>query len=276
MPTLVLAHPPIAMPTSPPLGICALKGYLKRALPEWIVKVEDLNLATWLLMERRLEEGKLIDKGTFPEGALADMALGLAFDAFRGRRVHDFFHRGDRYTVLAEYFWRLLERETRNAVRMREAYYDRSPMPSVVYGMANQIRKNSPDIVGLSLNYEHQRWVGLCIAKELKRLSPGLPIVFGGSMFSIDQTSVLREHSAVVDYIISGEGEQALKKLLSQQDPHTIEGLSFMHDGEVIALAPSPIEDLDSLGVPDFSDLSLSSYFSPEPVLPIVTSRGCY
>ncbi len=45
--TLVLVFPPLTLPTSPPLGIAMLKGYIERELPDWDVKLLDLNL--WAL-----------------------------------------------------------------------------------------------------------------------------------------------------------------------------------------------------------------------------------
>ena len=45
--TLVLVFPPLTISTSPPLGIAMLKGYVERKLPDWDVKLLDLNL--WVL-----------------------------------------------------------------------------------------------------------------------------------------------------------------------------------------------------------------------------------
>ena len=45
--TLVLIFPPLTLATSPPLGISMLKGYVERQLPDWEVKLLDLNL--WVL-----------------------------------------------------------------------------------------------------------------------------------------------------------------------------------------------------------------------------------
>jgi hypothetical protein len=40
---LLLIYPPLTVPTSPPLGSAMLKGYIERELPQWQVKVLDLN-----------------------------------------------------------------------------------------------------------------------------------------------------------------------------------------------------------------------------------------
>ena len=40
---LVLVYPPYVTVTSPPLGVCSLKGFVQRKLPEWSVQVLDLN-----------------------------------------------------------------------------------------------------------------------------------------------------------------------------------------------------------------------------------------
>ena len=44
---IVVVFPPLTMPTSPPLGAAMLKGFVERELPDWRVKVLDLNLWTF-------------------------------------------------------------------------------------------------------------------------------------------------------------------------------------------------------------------------------------
>ena len=59
---LILVSPPYATPTSPPLGVCALKGFVQHALPDWSVKVLDWNLATY---RRTIED---LGRGCCPPG----------------------------------------------------------------------------------------------------------------------------------------------------------------------------------------------------------------
>jgi hypothetical protein len=50
----------------------------------------------------------------------------------------------------------------------------------------------------------------------------------------------------------------------------------YIRDGVIHKNEGEFREDLDSLGQPDFGDLDLRAYFSPEPVIPLLLSRGCY
>src|SRR5580700_2503403 len=97
--TIVLVFPPLTMPTSPPLGASMLKGFIERELPDWRVKVIDLNLWTFERLFKMLAEGTLrLDEKQFPGGALAEIALGEAAQVFRGRRGEGlFYERPDRY-----------------------------------------------------------------------------------------------------------------------------------------------------------------------------------
>lgn len=55
-----------------------------------------------------------------------------------------------------------------------------------------------------------------------------------------------------------------------------IRGLAHRRDGEPCVHQRPQQLALDRLPLPDFSDFPLHDYLAPEPVLPIITSRGCY
>ena len=82
---LGLVCPPFASPRAPPLGVCALKGYLERTVADWNAKVLDLNLAAYEAVFDLLIQGQGLDLQRFPEGKLAEIALFRARDVFRGR-----------------------------------------------------------------------------------------------------------------------------------------------------------------------------------------------
>ena len=56
--TAVVVFPPLNMPTSPPLGAAMLKGFVERELPNWRVKILDLNLWTFERFFSALECGQ--------------------------------------------------------------------------------------------------------------------------------------------------------------------------------------------------------------------------
>ena len=99
---LVLVFPPFVPATSPPLGICALKGYLNSARPDWKVTTVDWNLAAQEEILSRLERGARLDPSAFREGLLGEIALARGVECFRGGNNYEFYCRPDRYTIYAD------------------------------------------------------------------------------------------------------------------------------------------------------------------------------
>ncbi len=109
---LVLVYPPYSIPpTSPPLGVSLLKGFIQRTLPDWSVKVLDLNLDMHDELFRRLAQGPCLPQKEFPEGLLGEIALSCAAEVFHGKCEDEFYRRGDRYTVVTNIWLRLMHRE---------------------------------------------------------------------------------------------------------------------------------------------------------------------
>ncbi|MCK4462869.1 MAG: radical SAM protein, partial [Candidatus Omnitrophica bacterium] len=123
------------------------------------------------------------------------------------------------------------------------------------------------------------------IARSIKEKEADVKIVFGGVHPSV-LTAVTLEDSAV-DFVISGEGEIAMKELIDalegKRDLRSVDGLSFREDGKV---HHNPIREfinnLDELGKPDWTPFPPISQYKPlphwhlkQPSLPMLTSRGC-
>ncbi|MFC1855667.1 B12-binding domain-containing radical SAM protein [Thermodesulfobacteriota bacterium] len=109
------------------------------------------------------------------------------------------------------------------------------------------------------------------IADECR--AAGLPVVMGGAHVTFLPDEAL-DHS---DYVVRGEGENAILKLLNALNNdtplHDIHGLSYMRDGKAAHNEKeSYINDLDSLPMPDFS---LVEAWDSKYVMPFATSRGC-
>ncbi len=85
---LLLIYPPMTTPTSPPLGAPMLKGYIERELPNWDVKVLDLNLWCYERLFEMLRSGFLQIPGTSPSSLAALLETP---DFFRGKSMKDFY-----------------------------------------------------------------------------------------------------------------------------------------------------------------------------------------
>ncbi len=82
----------------------------------------------------------------------------------------------------------------------------------------------------------------------------------------------------MVDCLFVGEGERGLAALAAcgERDLETVPGLVFVDKGRVRGNPPEAVKDLDELPLPDFSNFHLEAYHSPVPVLPYLSSRGCF
>jgi anaerobic magnesium-protoporphyrin IX monomethyl ester cyclase len=140
----------------------------------------------------------------------------------------------------------------------------------------NAISKN-PDFIGFSTNtINYQR--SLKIAREIKKINPKIPILFGGVHPTSVPELVIKEKC--VDVVCVGEGEHALVELFNlykkNQDFYHIQNLWFKKTKQIIK---NPcrllIKNLDILPLPDkklffdiYPDLVRNNYY-------IITSRGC-
>jgi ribosomal peptide maturation radical SAM protein 1 len=146
---------------------------------------------------------------------------------------------------------------------------------------------SSFDLIGFSICF-NQLISSLTAAARIKHRYPKLPIVIGGSGCVGTIGKSLLHTFSQIDYVISGEGEQALQQLChflneprstkTQVLPPQI--LTRKTEGQIKSSCAG-IADLNSLPVPDYD-----SYFQemrnsfPEqpfvPVLPLEFSRGCW
>jgi anaerobic magnesium-protoporphyrin IX monomethyl ester cyclase len=123
-------------------------------------------------------------------------------------------------------------------------------------------------------------------AARLKRAHPGIRIVFGGAHPSGDPAECLS--SGVVDYVIVGEGEIPLAKLLNALqagiEPESIQGVWKLREGRAIPGGSAEVPDVAALPRPAYDLLNLEHYYrldSPwhfpksRRALQLITQRGC-
>jgi anaerobic magnesium-protoporphyrin IX monomethyl ester cyclase len=138
----------------------------------------------------------------------------------------------------------------------------------------------NPDLVCVSILNSQQLAPGLYFARELR--NAGFSVVIGGTVLN-KFTNALRRSgeffSQFADWVIVNEGETALSSLLhtlsSHKDVSKVPNLIFMTNDGPRYTFPH-VEDVRLLATPDFSDLPLTSYLTPCPVLPIYFGKGCY
>jgi radical SAM superfamily enzyme YgiQ (UPF0313 family) len=130
---------------------------------------------------------------------------------------------------------------------------------------------------GLSLYYPHLR----DLIQDIRTASPKTKIVCGGGIITAQPTIMMRLLKP--DYGISGEGEMSALRLMRYLDggmvPIDISGV----------VTSEPIEDLDSLPVPDYDSFNFAEYVNSvnrtdyfafdivdnPRVYPLIASRSC-
>lgn len=133
--------------------------------------------------------------------------------------------------------------------------------------METVLTAERPALVGLSILHAN-RWGGIEIARLAKQVDPYVQTVFGGIGASLLWEHLLT-HFPEIDFIVTGEGEHTLARLVDcldkghAEDIGTIAGLAFRQGAAIRCNPAAPlIKDLDDLPDParyfTFQHLSLT------------------
>jgi radical SAM superfamily enzyme YgiQ (UPF0313 family) len=146
-----------------------------------------------------------------------------------------------------------------------------------------RVKDKRPDVVGITCLTPAAPNAHI-IAKKIKQHDPGIVVVLGNLHASIFAESMLNEE--VADIVVHGEGEYTMLEIVKAIEAHEnldgINGISFLKNGKVTHTPRRPfIENLDELPYPAWHLFPLEKYrlipyeAIEEPVLPIISSRGC-
>lgn len=134
-----------------------------------------------------------------------------------------------------------------------------------------KIRGLHPDVLGISCPFTILTPVVLEIASRAKQVNPKIILVVGGPAPTVKPT----DFTDNVDFLICGEGEEAMPALLAALER------GERPERVITAL---PIGDLDALPFPAYEKVPMEKYFQGKFVarseftgraVPIFTSRGC-
>jgi hypothetical protein len=149
----------------------------------------------------------------------------------------------------------------------------------------NSLLKDSPDLIGISINSHSQLFGGLTLARMLKeKKTPRPHISLGGNYFLRVRETLLSRPQFLdnfADSIIVGEGENAIVSLCRVLENagslESVPNLIFAgREGKpCFTFSEEPLP-LAERAFPDLEGLSLNKYFTPEIVLSTRTSKGCY
>ncbi len=276
----LLIQPPALIPSEPPLSLAILSAALKQLNIRVNTIDANLDAYLYLLDGERLAElaggnpetsisralthrqsslellHSSSEKVSFPRYSTAVRYLNLLLSLWSkknsGERLTfgDYQHKG----------FSVFNPENLNRFRSgknRTLFYDYFQNE-----LLPQIKVSQPRRIAISINYLHQVFPTFELAGLLRRQCPGVELVAGGGLITSWQEPLQRHNLTLppFDHIVFGPGEASLIALVKGIDSNQYY-----------------LSDVTDIGfIPDFSFASLNQYFSPQPVLPISASRGCY
>jgi ribosomal peptide maturation radical SAM protein 1 len=149
---------------------------------------------------------------------------------------------------------------------------------------AQEILRRRPRVVCFTTTFQ-QTCACLALAHRIKQFADPPVIVFGGANCEGEMGLQFLCSFPWIDYVCTGEGDlvfpEFLKRLLREGDARPLPGL--LKQGTSVELTtPAPVQEMDSLPSPDYSDYFEQLKASPlraqlnNPALLIQTSRGCW
>ncbi len=283
MTDILLIQPPALKPAEPPLALAVLLAHLKGQGLTAAAIDANLDAYLYLLDGERLAERAGTEIDTSLQRALKHRAASLKL--LRSPAAGQNFAR---YNTAVRYLNRLLvlwnsldggERLTlgdyqhpalspfapQDLARVAEGevctlfadYFSNELLPQIVVAR--------PRIIAISINYLHQALPAFELAGLLRRELPDTLLVAGGGLVTSWQEPLRKLDLRLppFDRLIFGPGETPLAAL-AKGEAVDIDGAYGLADATSIGF------------VPDFGFARLSDYFSPQPVLPLSASRGCY
>jgi radical SAM superfamily enzyme YgiQ (UPF0313 family) len=175
----------------------------------------------------------------------------------------------------------VLKREGHECVMFDQANPD-TPNDVII----EEIRRQRPALVGMSFLSTTSYPYAKILARQIRAIDATVRLAFGGVFASLN-AGLVKLQCPEVNFVCRGDGEQFILDLLAHlDDPDTVEGLTWMKDGQVINnpnrvterhLDQWPFPDRDSLKL-DFIEsmpLDVPAVLSMERFTTMQTSRGC-
>jgi len=146
-----------------------------------------------------------------------------------------------------------------------------------------EIIEAPPDILVFAIESSFQLLPGLTLAKMIKDRCPGIHINICGDFLGRVEDNLKKLPGFFENFcnsVITGESEKSVLELAEAlrkgEDLKRVPSMLYLKDGEVKFTFRGHPELLDNLGIQDPGGLKLYKYFTPEIVLCVQSSKGCY
>lgn len=263
---IILIHPPVAKPSEPPAGLAKLSACL--TANGVLHQVIDANVEGLLYLARASAQANT-SSGRWDIRACKHLESNLAalrnISTYRNksrytRAVLDINHvlnfAGKPFGAnlsLSDYVdSRLMPVKSNDLVRAAEHPEDNLFYP-YFSGRLTKVLEESPDFIGISLNYLSQALCAMAMIGCIKKFNPRQKILLGGSLTTSWVRITGRDNlfPGLVEKVVAGAGEEKLLEILG-------------------------IKNSQSGASTDYSLLMENSYLSPGFILPYSAARGCW
>lgn len=269
-PRVALIYPPFGACTRPPLGVALLKAAVAHDRSPCDVHYVNLALAGELgvrlcdLIAHEVRPELMLGEWLFAPSAL-----------------------GDNAAADAEYVEQVLWGEFRNAFTpaiVRGLLGVRERLPAFLDAYVGRVDWSAYDLIGFSTSFQ-QNCASLALARRIKSRHPKIPVVFGGANCFAMMGEALFRLFPFVDFVCTGYGDIAFPMLVQSVANGVasplIPGILGRGGPAQDADRPLPIDDLDALPYPDYSDYfeqleSIQSRGELDVHLQMEASRGCW
>lgn len=140
-------------------------------------------------------------------------------------------------------------------------------------GMVDAIVAEKPDILALSCFSDNYQWC-LDVVREVQKHQPCTTVWGGMHPTSCPDELLLRDE---VDYVILGEGEEAMKELLEALEnggsPDAIPNLCYRKNGTAVQNQPRPLQNPEQF--PEVDKSVFEEFIPMDEYYMTVTSKGC-
>lgn len=138
----------------------------------------------------------------------------------------------------------------------------------------NKINKQY-DLIGFSILCHEQFNYACLFSQKLKKISK---IIYGGAFITAHKTSVdiKKVLNQSADILMYGYGEIPLKMLTDNEPIETIPNVIYLDKHNNVIYNREEHSTKFKFYKPNYNGIDLKEYFSPQALLPIEMSRGCY
>jgi len=149
------------------------------------------------------------------------------------------------------------------------------------------LKKEKPILVGISVSDQKQLVTSFILSSIIKDSGINTKIVLGGNVITrnydvlSNDDKFNRKLFNYIDFIIHHEGEISIlrlaKRLLNGKSNNfgTIPKLIYMKNGKIFENLEFNTMHINEIPTPDFDGFDLKFYWTPKPILPYLTKRGC-